>query len=66
MTLKGDDKTMETVQCNSCDNPIVFDEDAIEGEVIVCPICGAEYEVKIEDGSPILVELVLEGEDWGE
>jgi lysine biosynthesis protein LysW len=37
------------------------------GEILSCPECGLELEVKQVNGSLLeLQELTIEGEDWGE
>jgi uncharacterized protein YbaR (Trm112 family) len=48
------------VKCLDCE--CIIDETGKEGDIIVCPDCGLEYELR--DG--ILVQLVLDGEDFGE
>ncbi len=43
--------------------------DVEEGEVLSCPSCGLELEVKkVNNGGGCvnLQELIIEGEDWGE
>jgi predicted amidophosphoribosyltransferase len=48
-------------KCPDCDTDIPLDG-VEESEVISCPCCGLELEYK----KGILVELVIEGQDWGE
>jgi alpha-aminoadipate/glutamate carrier protein LysW len=54
------------VKCKDCDEEIVIYSDAEEGDIISCPCCGIEYKIVFDNGVPNLVELELEGEDWGE
>jgi predicted RNA-binding Zn-ribbon protein involved in translation (DUF1610 family) len=53
---------MVVILCGDCESPIELGEDASEGDIFVCPSCGAEYEYK--DGELKILEL--SGEDWGE
>ena len=50
--------------CPECDAQITM-EDPMKGEIIVCPDCGAELEVR--DLDPLALDLAPhEEEDWGE
>ena len=56
-------------KCPDCDSELNIPCDTEKGEVLSCPGCGLELEVKkISDGGGCvdLQELVIEGEDWGE
>jgi alpha-aminoadipate carrier protein LysW len=55
-------------KCPDCDADLDVPQDASKGEILSCPGCGLELEVKnINDNGCIdLQELTLEGEDWGE
>jgi transcription elongation factor Elf1 len=56
-------------KCPDCDSELKIPCDIEKGEVLSCPCCGLELEVKeISDGGAFvdLQELVIEGEDWGE
>ena len=54
-------------RCIECNTEIKILDDYEQGEIIECPDCGTEYVVEFnEDGNKILLELNLEGEDWGE
>ncbi len=58
-----------TAKCPDCDSDLDIPCDAEKGEVLSCPGCGLELEIrKISAGGECvdLQELVLEGEDWGE
>ena len=58
---------MKTVKCPDCDADLIVSEDTEKGEIVSCPECGLELEVKQIDGAKLtLEELVIEGEDWGE
>ena len=56
-------------KCPDCDCEISVPHDIEEGEILSCPCCGLELEVKkINSGGECvsLQELTIEGEDWGE
>ena len=56
-------------KCPDCDSELDIPFDIEKGEVLSCPSCGLELEVKkISDGGGCvdLQELTIEGEDWGE
>ena len=51
--------------CPECAAELKLDPDVEEGEILVCPDCGVELEVRSVD--PITVDLAPEvEEDWGE
>lgn len=57
---------ISTVKCTECDAEIKVPNDAIEGEILTCPDCGASYElVKAQEGFNIKPAQVV-GEDWGQ
>ncbi|MEM2248152.1 MAG: lysine biosynthesis protein LysW [Candidatus Bathyarchaeia archaeon] len=42
-------------------------EDAISGEIVSCPDCGLDLEVRFDEkGLVSLKPAEIEGEDWGE
>jgi alpha-aminoadipate/glutamate carrier protein LysW len=54
-----------TAECPECAAAIELPTGTVEGEIIVCPDCGAELEVASLD--PAVLTLAPEvGEDWGE
>ena len=56
-------------KCPDCDSELNVPHDIEKGEILSCPGCGLELEVKkINEGGGCLdlQELTLEGEDWGE
>lgn len=60
---------MQTFQsrCPECDGELEIADDVISGEIVSCPDCGMDYEVKLtEEGMPNLLPAEIEGEDWGE
>jgi alpha-aminoadipate/glutamate carrier protein LysW len=62
-------KMCSTAKCPDCYSELSVPWDAEEGEILSCPVCGLELEVKkIDNGGGLvdLQELTLEGEDWGE
>jgi len=55
------------VKCPECDANIHIPDDAVSGEIVSCPDCGLELEVKEIQGDMVETqELAIEGEDWGE
>ena len=53
------------VNCPICEAEVEVSDDAIVGEIVECPDCGSELEVKSLD--PLAVEEAPEvEEDWGE
>ncbi|MFX1507873.1 MAG: lysine biosynthesis protein LysW [Promethearchaeota archaeon] len=58
---------MNETKCPDCDSDIGVPKDCVTGEILSCPDCGLELEVKkLSNGDIELVELIIEGEDWGE
>ncbi|MBN1682515.1 lysine biosynthesis protein LysW [Candidatus Bathyarchaeota archaeon] len=52
--------------CTECGSEVNVDE-AVDNEIVSCPICGLDLIIKIDDSGNIsLKELAIEGEDWGE
>lgn len=51
--------------CPECDAVVTVGSDAVKGEIVSCPDCGAELEVK--ETRPLALALAPEAEeDWGE
>jgi len=55
----------KVTECPICSAEITLFDDTVEGELLVCPDCGAELEVLSVD-PPELAEAPQEEEDWGE
>ena len=54
---------------SNCDTELEVPSDVEKGEILSCPGCGLEFEVKETKGGGgciALQELTIEGEDWGE
>ena len=52
-------------KCPECDAVVTVGADAVKGEIVACPDCGAELEVT--GIAPITLALAPEAEeDWGE
>jgi len=57
---------MET-KCLECDATVRVQEDAVVGEIVTCPDCGADYEVAALDNGTVTIKLAESvKEDWGE
>ena len=53
--------------CIECGSIIKITDDMIIGEIVNCPECGKDYVIeKDESGKKVLLELNLEGQDFGE
>ena len=53
--------------CPDCEAGIKVPEGTRVGEIVSCPDCGLELEVKEINGDKIdLKEISIEKEDWGE
>ena len=60
-------KVLNTTKCPDCEADLNLPADTEKGEILSCPDCGLELEVKqIKGGCVDLQELTIEGEDWGE
>jgi len=53
-------------QCPDCGATVPVSDDATNGEIVTCPCCGLEFEVKFEIDGVSLSEVTIDGEDWGE
>ncbi len=56
-------------KCPDCDSELKVPFDVEKGEILSCPSCGLELEVKkIDHGGEYidLQALTINGEDWGE
>ena len=68
-TLKLDNKEINILKakCPDCEAELDIPSDTAEGEILSCPGCGLELEVKhVNNGSVDLEQFTHEGEDWGE
>jgi len=60
-------KIMHKTKCPDCDAELDIPADAEKGEILSCPGCGLELEVKqVNCGCIDLQRFTREGEDWGE
>ena len=60
-------RALEKARCPDCDAEFEIPDDIMPGEILSCPSCGLELEVKQIRGEFVeLQELGFEGEDWGE
>lgn len=54
-------------KCPECYAELDIPDDVISGEIVSCPDCGMDYEVRMKEGEEIeLIPAEIEGEDWGE
>jgi alpha-aminoadipate carrier protein LysW len=52
-------------KCPECDAEVTIGSDAVKGEIVSCPDCGAELEVR--EVRPLALALAPAAEeDWGE
>ncbi|MGA2682406.1 MAG: hypothetical protein ABSF44_11485 [Candidatus Bathyarchaeia archaeon] len=56
---------MIILKCTECGNTFQR-ERLIDGEVVTCPVCEANYKAVIKDGKLRLDDLVFEEQDFGE
>lgn len=55
---------MET--CSECDADVPVLDDAMAGEIVTCPECGAGFELVGEPNAFELRPAQTVGEDWGQ
>jgi len=54
-------------KCPDCSVDVRIPSDALDGEIVVCPDCGLELQVKKQSSGEVeLTEVTKEKEDWGE
>ncbi|HKW05655.1 MAG TPA: alpha-aminoadipate/glutamate carrier protein LysW/ArgW [Nitrososphaerales archaeon] len=54
-------------KCLECDAKVKIEDDAVIGEIVSCPDCGADYEVaSLENGTVTVKSAESVKEDWGE
>jgi alpha-aminoadipate carrier protein LysW len=54
------------MECLDCGAEVKIPDDAIAGEIVTCPECGASFELVSKEGRFDLAPAQVEGEDWGE
>jgi alpha-aminoadipate carrier protein LysW len=57
---------MSIEKCIDCEAAVQVPDDAVDGEIVTCPDCGLDLEVKVGPQGRSVKALVLEKEDWGE
>jgi len=57
---------MSVEKCVDCEAEIEVPDDAVEGEIVTCPDCGLDLEVKLTSEGRSIKPLQAEKEDWGE
>ena len=64
--MKRRENRDKMTNCPECDANITIPEDAVEGEIVTCPDCGASFElVKASEGFELRPAQTV-GEDWGQ
>lgn len=55
-------------KCDECDGAIPVPDDALSGEIVTCPECGASFELASsgDGGGYTLKPADTVGEDWGQ
>jgi len=53
-------------KCDECDAEIAIPSDAVEGEIVTCPDCGASFELEKGPSGFGLKPAQTVGEDWGQ
>jgi len=53
-------------KCQECDADIAVPNDAVEGEIVTCPECGASFELSKDSNGFQLKPAQSVGEDWGQ
>ena len=67
--LENEEVKAMKAKCPDCDAELDVPQDTSKGEILSCPGCGLELEVKHVDcgcGCVDLEQFTHEGEDWGE
>lgn len=54
------------MKCPECDAAITPPKDAMEGEIVTCPDCGASFELVKGSSGFELKPAQTVGEDWGQ
>ena len=58
---------MTMATCPDCEANITVADDAMIGEILSCPDCGLDLEVKEINGQTVELQTIsIEKEDWGE
>jgi alpha-aminoadipate carrier protein LysW len=58
---------MAMAKCPDCEAAIEVADDAMAGEILSCPDCGLDLEIKGMSVQGVELEkLAIEKEDWGE
>lgn len=52
--------------CPECDAKISIPTDAVQGEIVTCPECGASFELVKSSAGFDLKPAQTVGEDWGQ
>lgn len=54
-------------KCDECDGGIPVPDDALSGEIVTCPECGAGFELAASGGGDFTLKPAdTVGEDWGQ
>ncbi len=65
-TNKEEKRVRNMSKCEECDAEISLPSDALEGEIVTCPECGASFELAKSSEGFDLKPAQTVGEDWGQ
>jgi alpha-aminoadipate carrier protein LysW len=54
------------LKCSECGEGVKVPDDALDGELVLCEVCGTQFMVKVENGRISLSQTGEIQEDWGE
>lgn len=57
---------MSIEKCVDCEGYIDVPDEAMEGEIVTCPDCGLDLEVRVTRQGRSIKPLMVEKEGWGE
>jgi alpha-aminoadipate carrier protein LysW len=64
---EGGDNQVLNIECKDCAAQINVPDDAVVGEIVTCPDCGADFEIASKSNEKVeLKPAETVGEDWGQ
>lgn len=65
--MGGERVRIMEAKCLECDAQLRILDDAVVGEIVSCPDCGADYEIgSLDNGTVTIKSAESVKEDWGE